>query len=483
MGGTLPSPLVPDPGTQPCRLAVRYTRVRTSGALRGGMKASESGTHGGHRDLARVLGFTDIVGIVVGSVIGSGIFIVPAAIAHEVRSPVLVLAVWLVGGALTFFGALCVAELGGMFPQAGGTYVYLREAYGPLPAFLFGWTLFLVIDSGAAATLASAFATKYLPHFVTLSPLGTKLVTVAFIAVLTVVNVLGVRHGANLQNLLTGIKLVAVLAVAGLIFAFAEGNPKNFVEPPPEPLSLDLVGGFGAALIACLWAYKGWEAASYSTGELRDPQRNLFRGLLAGSALVALAYVATNLAYLWVFPTGTIASSQRIAADALSASIGPIGASLISLLILMSIFGAANSVVLTAPRVYYAMANDGVFFAAAARVHPRLRTPHVAIVLMGVWTAVLALSGTFEQLFAYVVFGQWVFLGLTVGAVLVLRRRRPEMPRPVRVWGFPATPILFLAGVVYIAGSALATGFWTAMAGLGLILLGVPVYLVWRRGR
>ncbi|MFZ5786577.1 MAG: amino acid permease, partial [Acidobacteriota bacterium] len=188
-----------------------------------------------------------------------------------------------------------------------------------------------------------------------------------------------------------------------------------------------------------------------------------------------------NLAYLWVFPTETIASSQRIAADALSASIGPVGASVIALLILLSIFGAANSVVLTAPRVYYAMANDGVFFKAAARVHPRFLTPHVAIVVMGVWTAVLALSGTFEQLFAYVVFGQWVFLGLTVGAVLVLRRRRPAMPRPVRVWGFPATPIVFLAGVVYIAGSALATGFWNAVAGLGLILLGVPVYLVWRR--
>jgi APA family basic amino acid/polyamine antiporter len=435
---------------------------------------------GGQRDLARVLGLWDVIGIVVGSVIGSGIFIVPAAIALQVRSPLLMLGVWLVGGVLTFFGALCVAELGAMFPQAGGTYVYLREAYGPLVGFLFGWTLFLVIDSGAAAALASAFATKYLPYFVTLSPLATRVVTLSLVAFLTAVNYVGVRHGANLQNLLTAIKLIAVLAVAGLIFAFADGSPANLVQPPVEPLSFGLVSRFGAALIACLWAYKGWEQASYSTGELRDPQRNLFLGLLAGSALVAVAYVATNLAYLWVFPASTIAGSERIAADALSASIGPAGTAAISLLILLSIMGSANSTLLTAPRVYYAMAIDGVFFAAAARVHPRFRTPHVAILATGAWTAVLAMSGTFEQLFAYVIFGQWVFLGLTVGAVLVLRRKRPELPRPVRVWGFPATPLVFIAAAVFIAASALASGFWNAMAGLGLILLGVPVYLAWR---
>ena len=433
------------------------------------------------RDLARVLGLWDVIGIVVGSVIGSGIFIVPATIALQVRSPVLILAVWLVGGALTFFGALCFAELGGMYPQAGGAYVYLRETYGPLVGFLFGWTLFLVVDSGAMAALASAFSTKYLPYFVTLSPLATRLVTVAFIVFLVAVNYVGVRHGANLQNLLTAIKLLAVVAVAALTFAFAEGNTAHFVSPAVEPMSFGLVSRFGAALIACLWAYKGWEAASYSTGELRNPQRNLFLGLLAGCLLVVVAYVATNLAYLYVFPAATIAGSERIAADALTLSIGPLGTSIISLLILLSILGSANSNILTAPRVYYAMAEDGVFFSAAARVHPRFLTPHVAILAMGAWVVVLAMSGTFEQLFNFVVFGQWVFLGLTVSAVLVLRARRPEMARPVRVWGFPFTPIVFIAASVFIAVSALITGFWNAMAGLGLILLGVPVYLVWRR--
>jgi basic amino acid/polyamine antiporter, APA family len=432
-------------------------------------------------ELARVLGLTDVIGIVVGSVIGSGIFIVPATIALQLRSPLLIIAVWLVGGALTFFGALCFAELGGMYPQAGGTYVYLREAYGPLVGFLFGWTLFLVVDCGAMAALAAAFSTKYLPYFVSLSPAATRAVTVSFIVFLIAVNYVGVRHGANLQNLLTAIKLLAVVAVAALAFLFAEGNIAHFTSPAVEPMSFGLVSRFGVALIACLWAYKGWEAASYSTGELRNPQRNLFLGLLAGCLLVALAYVATNLAYLWVFPAATIAGSERIAADVLTLSIGPVGTSIISALILLSILGAANANALTTPRVFYAMAEDGVFFAAATRVHPRFRTPHVAILAMGAWVIVLAMSGTFEQLFTFVVFGQWVFLGLTVAAVLVLRARRPDLRRPVRVWGFPFTPLVFIAASLFIAVSALVTGFWNAMAGLGLILLGVPVYYVWRR--
>ncbi len=432
-------------------------------------------------ELARVLGLTDVIGIVVGSVIGSGIFIVPATIALELRSPLLILAVWLVGGALTFFGALCFAELGGMYPQAGGTYVYLREAYGPLVGFLFGWTLFLVVDCGAMAALAAAFSTKYLPYFVALSPLGTRAVTVSFVVFLIAVNYVGVRHGANLQNFLTAIKLLAVVAVAGLAFLFADGDPAHFTSPPPEPMSLGLVGRFGAALIACLWAYKGWEAASYSTGELRNPQRNLFLGLLAGCVLVIVAYVAANLAYLWVFPAATIAGSDRIAADVLAVAIGPVGTSILAALILLSILGAANANALTTPRVFYAMAEDGVFFRAATRVHPRFRTPHVAIVAMGVWVVVLAMSGTFEQLAAFVVFGQWVFLGLTVAGVLVLRARRPDLPRPVRVWGFPFTPLVFIAASVFIAYSAVVSGFWNAMAGLGLILLGIPVYFIWRR--
>ena len=437
----------------------------------------------GRVGLARVLGLVDVIGIVVGSVIGSGIFIVPATVALEVQSPLAILAVWSVGGVLTLFGALCFSELGGMYPQAGGTYIYLREAYGPLVAFLFGWTLFLVIDSGAMATLSSAFATKYLPYFVTLSPLASRLVILAFIGFLVTVNYLGVRHGANLQNLLAAIKFVAIVAVVGLIFLFGHGDAHNFTAPATGPLTPDFVSRFGAALIACLWAYKGWEAASYATGELRNPQRNLFVGLLVGCLLVTGLYLATNLAYLYVLPADRIAASARIAADALTAAVGPAGASALSFLILLSILGSANANILTAPRVYYAMAKDGLFFSRAGEVHPRFRTPHLSILAMGAWTFVLAMSGTFEQLLGYVVFGLWIFFGLTVGAVLILRRTRPDLPRPVRVWGFPATPIVFLAATTFIAVSALVTGPRNALGGVLIIALGVPVYLVWRARR
>ncbi len=444
--------------------------------------SERTAVEGGERTgLARVLGLLDVIGIVVGSVIGSGIFIVPATVAFEVRSPVVMLAVWVVGGALTFFGALCFAELGGMYPQAGGTYVYLREAYGPLIAFLFGWTLFLVIDSGAMATLSSAFATKYLPYFVTLSPVASRLVTLAFIAFLVTVNYLGVRHGANLQNALAAIKFVAIVGVVGVIFALGHGAAANFVHPPAGPITGDFVSRFGAALIASLWAYKGWEAASYSTGELRNPQRNLFLGLLIGCLLVTVLYLATNLAFLYVLPADRIAASERIAADALTAAAGPASASFLSLLILLSILGSANTNILTAPRVYYAMAKDGLFFARAGDVHPRYRTPHLSILAMGAWTVVLAMSGTFEQLLAYVVFGLWIFFGLTVGAVLILRRTRPDMPRPVKVWGFPATPLLFLAATAFIAVSALITNPRNAIGGVAIIALGIPVYAIWHR--
>jgi APA family basic amino acid/polyamine antiporter len=442
---------------------------------------SESANAGGQPTLARVLGLGDIMGIIIGSVIGSGIFIVPAAIALEVRSPILILAVWAVGGVLSFLGALCFSELGGMFPHAGGMYVYLREAYGKLPAFLFGWTLFLVIDSGAVATLASAFTTKYLPHFVQLSKAGSIGVMLLFVGALVVVNIVGVRAGANIQNALTIIKLVAIVGVSVVVFAFGKGNPSNFVEPAVEPFSWDLATGFGAALIACLWAYKGWEAATYSTGELKNPQRNLFVGLVASMLAIIGLYMVTNLAYLYVVPAGEIAGSDRIAAQALSLSIGPASASLVSLMILLSILGAANSIILTSPRVYYAMASDGLFFKATAKLHPRFRTPHVSILVSGAWACVLALSGTFEQLAAYVVFGQWLFFGLTVGGVMVLRRLRPNAERPVRVWGYPVTPIVFILASAYIAFSSLVSNPLNALAGLGLIALGVPVYWFWHR--
>ena len=432
-------------------------------------------------ELPRVLGFWDIIGIIVGGVIGSGIFIVPAAVAAGVGSPLLILAVWVVGGLLCFFGALSFSELGAAYPQAGGMYIYLREAYGPLISFLFGWTLFLVIDAGAIATLAVAFSSKYLPHFVELTALETKLVAVGMIVFLAVVNYIGVKWGAVLQNILTLIKFGAIVGVCLVVFIFAKGSTSHFISPAPRALSLNLIASFGVALVATLWAYKGWESSTFSSGEIRNPERNLPAGLLAGTLIIIGIYLLTNLAYLYAFPASEIAKSSRIASDAMNFAIGPIGASIIAFIILFSITGATNQIFLCSPRVYFAMARDGLFFKNIARIHPRFLTPHVSIFALAGWSAILSLSGTFEQLFTYVIFGQWIFFGLTVAAVMILRRKRPDIPRPYKTRGYPATPVIFILSALFVSVNTLINQFWNSFAGLAIIALGLPAYFYWRK--
>ncbi len=431
--------------------------------------------------LPRVLGLWDIVGIVIGGVVGSGIFIVPAVIASEVASPMLILAVWVVGGLLSFFGALAFAELSAAYPQAGGIYVYLRESYGSLIAFLFGWTVFLVIDSGAIATLAVGISTKYLPYFLPISNTTAKLVSVVFIVILVAVNYVGVRWGANLQNFLTLIKFFALVVVSVIVFVFVKGNTANFVKPAPESFSWGLFGSFGVALVAVLWAYKGWEAATYSAGETKRPERNVPWGLFIGMIAVIVIYFITNLAYLYVFPAAQMAQSDRIASDAMSIAVGPIGASIIAVIILLSMTGAANQVLLTSPRIYYAMAKDGLFFSKLSSVHSKFLTPHISIVVIGIWSIILSLSGTFEQLFTYVIFGQWIFFGLTAGAVIILRKKRPNLPRPYKTLGYPVTPIIFILAALIISMNTLLNEFFNALAGLVIICLGLPAYFYWRR--
>jgi basic amino acid/polyamine antiporter, APA family len=432
-------------------------------------------------NLPRVLGLWDVVSIVIGGVIGSGIFLVPKSIAAVLPSPLLMLSVWVVGGLLSYFGALAFAELGAAMPEAGGMYVFLREAYGPLLSFLFGWTLFLVIDSGAIATLTVAFTSRYLPYFFKMTPLAVKAVSVAFIVFLGAVNVVGVRAGANLQNLLTVIKTGALVLVAGIIFVFGKGSVSNFVSPAPDLRSPGLLGAFGIGLVAVLWAYKGWESSTYSAGEIKRPERNIPLGILIGTLSVVAIYGIVNLAYLYVLPVGAIAQSDRIASDALALVTGPIGGSLIALVILFSIMGAANQNILCSPRVYFAMARDGLFFKRIADAHPKYLTPHVSILAISVWSIILSLFfGTFEQLFTYVVFGQWIFFGLTVAAVMILRKKRPDMPRPYRTWGYPFTPVFFILAALFISLNSLINEFRNAVAGLAIILLGVPVYFYWK---
>jgi len=432
-------------------------------------------------ELPRVLGLFSIVGIIVGTMIGSGIFINPAKVAKDVGTPELMMAVWIVGGILSFFGVLSIAELGGAYSQAGGIYIYLREAYGPLIAFLFGWTLFLVVEAGTLATLAVGFSTKYLPYFVRLSPLQGKVAAIALILILAMVNYMGVKRGALVMNFLTSIKFIALVGVCAVVFVFAKGNEGNFLssssgaQPPGSVL-----GSFGVALVAALWAYKGWEISTFSAGEIRNPQKKLPLGLLIGTGSVILLYILANLAYLYVFPAAQMAKSDRIAADTMQAAIGPAGGSIVALIILTSIAGTCNGHLLAAPRAFYAMAKDGLFFKSVARIHPRYLTPHIAIIMLAVWGSILSTSGTFEQLFTFVIFGYWIFMGLTVAGVIILRKKRPGLPRPYKTWGYPVTPILFILSAVFLTLNSLVRTFWNSFAGLGVIAVGIPVYFFWK---
>ncbi len=430
--------------------------------------------------LLRVFGLFDVTSIVIGGIIGSGIFMVPAEIAAAVKSPLLMLAVWVVGGFLSFLGALALAELGAALPEAGGIYVYLREAYGSFISFLFGWTLFFVIDSGAIATLAVAFSANYLPYFIKMSPLMTKMAAVIFIVFLATVNYFGARQGGNLQNLLTVIKIVGIFGILAAVFLSGKGNPANFVTPGVVGFSLDLLSSFGVALIATFWAYKGWETATYSAGEVKNPEKNLPLGILIGLFGVIIIYLLANLAYLYILPSSAIATSDRVAADVMMVAVGPLGASIISLIILFSILGSANQNMLCSPRVYYAMAQDKLFFKAIARIHPRFKTPYVSIIAISLWSIVLSLSGTFDQLFTYVIFGEWIFFGLTVAAVFILRHKKPDLPRPYKTWGYPWAPALVVLAALAISVNSLIKQFINSMAGLGIIFLGVPAYLYWK---
>ena len=434
--------------------------------------------------LARVLRFPDLIFIVIGTVIGSGIFLVPGGVLRDSGGDVgIALLVWLVGGILSLLGALTYGELGAMDPQAGGLYVYLRDSFGRLPAFLYGWALFFVIGSGSVATLAAAFA-RYAQQFFPLGPWGAKLVAVAMIAVVAAVNVRGTRQGADVQNWSTAIKTAALvlLSVVLLVLGGRLGGGGTDVAVFTTPLTPSLFAGAGVALVAVLWAYEGWHYVTFSAGETINPQRDFARGIVLGTVAVIVVYLVANLAYVAALgPTGVM-QSTRVAADAVNTLFGSPWGQLVTIPILISIFGAANGIALTEPRVFYAMAKDGVFFQTLARVHPRFGTPALAILASAAWSAILALTGTFEQLLTYVVFAGWAFYALAAASIFVYRRRRPDAPRPFRTPGYPITPIVFITVSAAIVVNTLITQPRQALLGLGLILLGTPAYLWWTKG-
>ena len=432
------------------------------------------------RTLDRTLGFTDLVLIVIGTVIGSGIFIVPATVLAQSDGAVgTAMLVWLVAGVLSLLGALTYGELGAANPDAGGLYVYIRDSFGPLPAFLYGWTTFFVISSGSVATLAVAF-TGYLGQFMTVTPMMSKVIAVLVIVVIAAVNVRGTRQGSSVQNWSTGLKTGAILVMSVALLWRGSGLT-NDVPAWPAAFTPGLLSGVGLAMIGVLWAYEGWQYVTFSAGEARDPQRTFPRAIVVGTAVLIGIYLLANFAYVAALGPAGVMASKRVAADSVTALFGPAAGKLIAAVILVSMFSAANGLTLTSPRLYYAMSRDGLFFRKLAEVHPRFRTPAFAIIASSVWAALLAATGTFEQLLTYVIFSAWLFYGLGGLSIFVYRRRAPDMPRPFRVPGYPLTPVLFVAASAAIVLNTLFTQPGRALVGLAVVLAGVPAYLVWKR--
>jgi len=389
------------------------------------------------------------------------------------------LLVWVIGGVLSLLGALAYGELGAMNPAAGGLYVYLRVALGPLTAFLYGWTFFLVIATGSAATLAVA-STAYLRQFIALGPIGQKVAAVGLLAIVAAINVRSTRRSADVQNWSTGIKVGALLVMSSVLVA-SHGAPPSSVPFWPESVTTSLLSGMGLGMIGVLWAYEGWQYVTFSAGEAMNPQRTFPRAIVLGTASLIGIYLFANVGYLAALGTEGVARSDRVAAEAVGAIVGPGAAKLIAAAILVSIFSAMNGITISAPRVYYAMARDGLFFSKLADVHPRYGTPAISIIAGTIWAMVLAASGTFEQLLTYVVFVGWIFYALGAVCVFVLRRTQPDAERPFRVPGYPWTPLLFIVAAVALVLNTIATQPGRAAIGIGVVLLGLPVYFIWRK--
>ncbi len=431
--------------------------------------------------LRRVLGFRDLVLLIVGTVIGSGIFLVPGAVLRSAGNSISrALIVWIIGGILSLLGALTYGELSAMNPQSGGLYVYIRDCFGRFPAFLFGWTLFFVVSTGSLATLAVAFST-YLGEVVTLSSSTAKLVSVLMIGFIVLVNIRGTRESADVQNLTTAIKVAAVLIMAAALLWFG----KAFYAAPLPSSGMNSLGsglsGMATAMVSVLWAYEGWQYATYTAGETLNPQRNFPLAFMAGIGVLIASYTLANLGYVAALGPNGVANSNRVAATALATAISPAVAKLVTFAILISMFSAANSIILTAPRVYYAMAKDGLFFHSLAEVHPRFGTPAVAILATAIWGCVLALTGTFEQLLTYVVFVGWSFYALAAASIFIYRKRQTGAFHGYRVPLYPWTPLLFILVVVAFVANTIVSQPLRAAVGLAIVATGIPAYAIWRK--
>ncbi|HMI55631.1 MAG TPA: amino acid permease [Gemmatimonadaceae bacterium] len=430
----------------------------------------------------RRLGVFDTTMIVIGGIIGAGIFLNPAIVAQRVHSSAFILVTWIVGGLVAFIGALAFAELGARRPQAGGGYIYLTEAFGPMYAFLYGWTFLFIINSGGIAAVAVTFA-HYTVDLFALSSSYIKPLAAGLLVLLAGVNYLGIRSGSLTQNIFTVLKLIALalLIAVGILYG---GGGVRAVAPPTVPIQgFDVVRALGIALIPVLFAYGGWQYSNNIASEIIDPERTLPKALGIGMAVVVAVYVLANVAYLRALGPDGLAASRAPAADTMRVVLGTVGGSVMAVGIIVSTIGFVNSGILSAPRMLQAMAADGLFFKSVARLDPRYHTPTIGIVIQAVWAVTLALSGTYGQLLDYVVFGDWIFFGLIVATVFAYRRRDARTgvaPRLFRMPGYPLLPALFVVIAAYVVASAIWSNPRNALLGVLLIALGVPAYLFWR---
>ena len=445
--------------------------------------------------LDRRLGPVDAAAIIISNVVGSGIFLTPAVVASLTGDAVSMLAVWIAGGFIAFAGAMAYAELAVLRPHAGGEYVYLREAFGPVAAFLTGWTSFVAGFSGAIAASAVGFA-SYLGRFVpaagdtralvviptgllnvTVSP--QSLVAIATIALLSIMHIRGVGPGRLLQNVLAGAKVTGLVALVALGFTIGDGS-WGHVQSVPHPVA----GGFLLALVPVMFSYSGWNAATYVAEEIRDPGRFLPRALAVGTGAVVALYLALNLLYVYSLPVSELAGLTGSVMDVIAERLfGHFAGNLLAVLTAISIAASVSAMIIAGPRVYFAMARDGVFFRRAAIIHPRYRTPAAAILAQSAWSSLLVLTGSFNQLIAYTGFAVVLFSGIAGVTLFVLRRHQPDEPREFRAWGYPLMPALFVAASALIVLNAIWRSPATSAAGIAIILAGLPLYAVFRRNR
>jgi APA family basic amino acid/polyamine antiporter len=462
------------------------------GAIAGGAEPPRSAADAG---LLQAIGLGSATLFVVGSVIGSGIFLTTGIMADRIPSASLLIAAWTLGGLLALAGGLTYAEMGAMFPRSGGVYVFLREAYGPLVGFLYGWAALLVVVTGGIAAVAVGFA-EYLSYFIPVLgtstiiarvPLGAwtftlsagQLVGVAAILVLGGINYVGVRAGNMVNAVLTAAKIGGLATLPILAIVYGRVPPSYLpVIPPDLPRP---AAAFGVAMIAVLWAYEAWYFITYAAGEVKDPRRNIPRALTLGILTIMTVYLSVNIAYLHAMSIDEMRGVVRIGERAAAAMVGQRGSTFVALTVVVSTFGCNAAAILAGSRLLFAMARDGLFFQAAAAVHPVHHTPHIAIAGVTLWASVLALSGTYEQLFTYVMFASILFSVAGGVALFVLRRTRPTWPRPYRALGYPVVPALFVLGSIAFVINTLMERPTEALIGLGLLALGLPVYAYWRR--